>query len=47
MRVGEREVVVEENLCPARVPVLWAGRCGRTVHAFHAAPGRHLAVLSH
>ena len=28
---------VGENLCPARVPVLWAGRSGRLPHAFHVA----------
>jgi hypothetical protein len=38
---------VGENTCPARVQVLWAGRGGRTVHAFHAAPGGHMAMLCH
>jgi hypothetical protein len=38
---------VGECPCPARVLVLWAGGRKRTVHAFHAAPGGHLAVLSH
>ena len=28
-----------ENPSPARVLVLWAGRCGRLLHAFHAVPG--------
>ena len=35
-----------EKPCPTRVPVLWVGRCGRTAHALHAAPGGHLAVLT-
>ena len=38
---------VGENPSPARVLVFWAGRCGRTVHTFHEAPGGYLAVLSH
>lgn len=41
--VGERK----EWERTARVPVLWAGRLERTAHAFHMAPGGHLAVLSH
>jgi hypothetical protein len=37
---------VGENPHPARVLVLWVGGLGRSVHAFHEAPGEHLAVLS-
>ena len=36
-----------ENPCPARVPVFWAGRHRRTMHAIHVALGERLAVLSH
>ena len=45
--VGVVERGVGEYPRPARIPVLWVGRLGRTVHAFHMAPGGHLAVLSH
>jgi hypothetical protein len=30
---------VGENLCPTRVPVLWAGGHGRTVARFPCSPG--------
>jgi hypothetical protein len=36
-----------ENLPPAEVSVLWAGRHGRTAYIYHMAPGGCLAVLSH
>jgi hypothetical protein len=37
---------VWEKEWSGREPVSWAGRCGRTAHAFQAAPGGRLAVLS-
>jgi hypothetical protein len=37
---------VGENPCPARVLVLWAGRCRRTAATFHVALGGCLAVGS-
>jgi hypothetical protein len=42
---GERGV--GENTHPAIVSTLWVGRHRKTMHAFHGAPGGHLAVLSH
>jgi hypothetical protein len=37
--VGAREIKgVGENPGPARVPVLWAGRCGRTATLFPCSP---------
>ena len=38
---------VGENPCPARVPVLWAGRRGRTTKPFPRGPGGCLAMGSH
>jgi hypothetical protein len=43
--VGERGV--GENPRPARVPVLWVGRCGRTTKRFPHCPYGCLAVGSH
>ena len=34
----------EESPMLARVPVLWADRCRRTMDAFHIVSGLHLAV---
>jgi hypothetical protein len=36
-----------ENPHPARVLMFWAEGHGRTAHAFHGAPGGHLAMLNH